>query len=111
MSKVMKCTRRFGALNGALLEEVECFKYLGSKITVDEGIETEVKSRMNDIGKVLGEMKKVFSCRAMGMNVKRRLYEGVAVPTVLYGAETWSMAVEDREEIKVNGDEVSEESV
>ena len=44
----------------------------------------EVKSRINDVGKVLGGMK-VFSCRVMRMNVKRRLYEGVAVPTVLYG--------------------------
>ena len=28
------------SLNGELLEEVECFNYLGSKITVDGGIET-----------------------------------------------------------------------
>ena len=32
-----------------------------------------MKSKVNDIGKVLGEMK-VLSCRAMVMNVKRRLY-------------------------------------
>ena len=40
-----------------------------------------MKSRISNIGKVL-------SCRAMGMNVKRKLYEGVAVPTALYGVET-----------------------
>ena len=44
-----------------------------------------MKSRINDIGKVLGGMN-VFSCTAMGMNVKRRLYEGVAVFTALYKA-------------------------
>ena len=32
---------------------------------------------------MLGGMKKVFCCRAMGMDVKRRL-DGVAVPTALY---------------------------
>ena len=43
-NKVMKCTRRVGgrrinvALNGELLE-MECFKYLGSKITIDGGLE------------------------------------------------------------------------
>ncbi len=30
------------------------------------------------------------------MNTKRRLYEGVVVPTLLYGAETWNMRVTER---------------
>ena len=85
-SKVMKCTKGVGgrrmnvASNGELLEEVECLKYLGSKITVYGGIEAEVNYRIIDVGKVLGGMK-VFNCRAMVMNIKRRLYEGVALPT------------------------------
>ena len=45
-------------------------------IIIDGGLEIEVKCRINDVGKVLGGMK-VFSCRAIGMNVKRRLYEGL----------------------------------
>ena len=40
------------------------------------------------------------------MNVRRRLYEGVAVPTVRYGAETEYGS--NREEIQCNGDKVSE---
>ena len=38
----------------------------------------------------------VFSCRAIGNNVKRRLYEGVAMYTPLYGTEIWSMAVAEK---------------
>ena len=53
-------------MNGELLEKVKYFKYLRSKIIVDGEIQTEVKFRINDVGKVLGEIK-VFSCRAMGM--------------------------------------------
>ena len=49
---------------------MECFKHLGFKITVDGRIEIEKKSRINDVAKVLGGMKKVFNCRAMGINVK-----------------------------------------
>ena len=46
------------------------------------------------------------------MNVKRRLCEGVAVPTPLYGDETWSMTVAKRKSlIQCNRDEVSEEYV
>ena len=56
----MKCTkvgRGSSRMNVALLKEVEGFKYLGSKNTVDEGIETEVKSRINDVEKVLRNEK------------------------------------------------------
>ena len=35
------------------------------------------------------------------MNVRRRLYEGVAVPAALYGAETWSMAVAEKKRLNV----------
>ena len=38
----------------------------------------------------------MFICRAVGMNVKRRLYERVAVPTALYGDETWTVAVAEK---------------
>ena len=41
-----------------------------------------MKSRINDVGKVLGGIKQVFRSRVMGTNIKRRLYE-VAVPTAL----------------------------
>ena len=71
------------ALNGELFEKVECLKYSGLKITVYRGIEAEVKSRNNYVGKVLGGMKKVFSCRVMGMHIKGMLCEGVTVPTAL----------------------------
>ena len=35
----------------------------------------------------------MFICRAMGINVKRWLYEGITAPTALYCAETLNMAV------------------
>ncbi len=47
-------------LNGKLVEEVECFKYLGPHVSVNGGIEGEVKFRMNEVGKVCGGMKTVI---------------------------------------------------
>ena len=35
------------------------------------------------------------------MNVKRRLYEGVVVPTGLYGAETWNLGAKERRRLNV----------
>ena len=55
----------------------------------DELVATEVKSRVKEGCKVLGALKSVMKCRTFGMHAKRELYEGVVVPTVLYGAETW----------------------
>ena len=37
----------------------------------------------------------------MGMNAKKRLYEAVIVPTVLYGAETWSVSEVDKKKLNV----------
>ena len=53
-SKVMRCTRnedgaRLNAiLNGDVLEEVDQFKYLGSVIAANGGVETDVRYRVNE---------------------------------------------------------------
>ncbi len=39
--------------------------------------------------------------RALGMNAKRRLYEGVVAPTALYGAETWNVRESERNRLDV----------
>ena len=44
----------------------------------------------------------MFGCRATVINVKRRLYEGVAVPNALYEAEThWSMVLAENKRLNV----------
>ena len=52
-SKVMRCSR-FGngdrmlvILNGEPLEEVDCFRYLGSQVAADGGCETDMVHRMS----------------------------------------------------------------
>ena len=52
-SKVMRCSRcgngdlMHEILNGKPLEEVDCFKYLGSQVAADGGCERDVVHRMN----------------------------------------------------------------
>ena len=83
------------------MEEVECFKYLGSNISANVKIEVEVKSRVNEVAKVQGGLKEMFKCKTLRMDAKRKLYEGIAVPTALYGVETWNMSVKDRRKLNV----------
>ena len=53
-SKVMRCSRDGNGdrmhviLNGEPLEEVDCFKYLGSQVTDDRVCERDVVHRMNE---------------------------------------------------------------
>ena len=106
-SKVMRCTRsEDGArlnvmLNGEALEEVDQFKYLGSFIAANGGVEADVRHRVNEGCKVLGALKGVMKNRGLGMNVKKVLYEKVAVPTVMYGSESWGMKVTERQKLNV----------
>ena len=106
-SKVMSCTRnedgpRLNAmLNGEAFEEVYQFKYLGSVIAANSGVETDMRCRVNEGCKVLGALKGVMKNRRLGMNIKKVLYEKVVVPTVMYGSESWGMKVTERQKLNV----------
>ena len=79
-SKVLRCTRNEdGArlnvmLNGEALEEVDQFKYLGSVIAANGGVEADVHHRVNEGCKMLRALKGVMKNRGLGMNVKKVLY-------------------------------------
>ena len=102
-SKVMRCTRNEdGAilnvmLNGEALEDL--FKYLGSIIAANGGVEADVRHRVNEGCKVLGALKGVMKNKGLGMNVKV-LYEKVVVPTVMYGSGSWGMKMTERQKLK-----------
>ena len=72
-------------LNGEPMEEVDCFKYLGSQVAADEGCERDVVHRMNEgyIYRAWRELKSVLSNRGLGIKAMMCLYEGVIVPTTL----------------------------
>ncbi len=106
-SKVIRCVRDADGgrmnvrLNGELLEEVESFKYLGSHVAVNGRVDVEVGNRMKEASKCMGGMKSVLSNRALGINIKRRLYKGIVVPTALYGAEMWNVRQDERKRLDV----------
>ena len=88
-------------LNGGALEEVDQFKYLGSVIPANGGMEADVRHRVNEGCKVLDALKGVMKNRRLGMNVKKVLYEKVVVPTVMHGSELWGMKVTERQKLNV----------
>ena len=66
-------------LNGESLEEVDCFKYLGSQVAADGGCERDVVHKMNEGCRAWGELKSGLSNRGLGIKAKKCLYEGVII--------------------------------
>ena len=79
---------------------VDQFKYLGSVIAANGGVEADVRHRVNEGCKVLGALKGVMKNRGLGMNVKKVFYEKVVVPTVMC-SESWGMKVTERQKLNV----------
>ena len=56
---------------------------------------------MNEGYRALGALKSVLSNRGLGIKDKKCLYQGVIVPTALYGAEAWGMRSAERRKVNV----------
>ena len=54
-------------LNGEPLEEVDCFKYLGSQLAAVEGCQKDVLHRMNEGYIAWGALKSVLNNRGLGI--------------------------------------------
>ena len=57
--------------------------------------------RLNEGYRAWGLLKSVLSNRGLGIKAKKCPYEGVIVPTALYGAEAWSMRSAERRKVNV----------
>ena len=106
-SKVMRCSRYGNGdrmhviLNGEPLQEEDCFKYLGSQVAADGEFERDWSIVQNDGYRAWEALKSVLSNRGLGIKAKKCLYEGVIVPTALYGAEAWGMRSAARRKVNV----------
>ena len=88
-------------LNCEPLEEVDCFKYLGSQVAADGGCERDVVHRMDEGYRAFGALKSVLSNRGLGIKAKKCLSKEVIVPMALYGAEAWGMRSVERRKVNV----------
>ena len=68
---------------------------------IANGVEADVRQRVNEGCKVLGALKGVMKNRGLGMNVKKVLDEKVVVLTIVYGSESWGMKVTERQKLNV----------
>ena len=70
-------------------------------MAADGGCERDVVHRMNEGYRAWGTLKSDLSNRGLGITAKKCLYEGVIVPTALYGAEARGMRSTERRKVNV----------
>ena len=56
---------------------------------------------MNEGHRAWGALKSVLGNRGLGIKAKKCLYEGLIVPTALYGAEAWGVRSAERRKANV----------
>nr|VZH96743.1 unnamed protein product [Spirometra erinaceieuropaei] len=79
-------------VNGTLLQVVENFPYLGSTLSRTTKIDDEVANRISKASQAFGRLQsRVWNRQGLQLNTKLKMYKAVILPTLLYGAETWTV--------------------
>jgi len=77
------------------LENVECFKYLGSMLTSDGRCTCEIKSRIAMAKAAFNKKKALFTSK-LDLNLRTKLIKCYIWSMALYGAETWTFRAADQ---------------
>nr|VZH98192.1 unnamed protein product [Spirometra erinaceieuropaei] len=80
------------SVNGTQLQVVESFPYLGSTLSRNTKIDDEVANRISKANQAFGRLQStVWNRHGLQLSTKLKMYKAVILPTLLYGAETWTV--------------------
>nr|VZI20511.1 unnamed protein product [Spirometra erinaceieuropaei] len=80
------------SVNGTQLQVVENFPYLGSTLSRNTKIEDEVANRISKASQAFGRLQStVWNRHGLQLSRKLKMYKAVILPTLLYGAEIWTV--------------------
>ena len=91
-SKIMKLNakaNRETTIGGATLEEVKDFKYLGSYISYNGGIDKEISTRIGQAATAFRKLDNIWRSTQYKQETKLRLYQSNVRSVLLYASETW----------------------
>ena len=86
---------RVQSMDIQVLDEHECFKYLGRKVCFLEFQKIELQNRVKAGWAKFTSLKQELTSKAYALKSRLRLFEAVVTPTVLYGAGAWSLTKRD----------------
>ncbi|CAI6362900.1 unnamed protein product [Macrosiphum euphorbiae] len=82
------------------LETVQCFTYLGSKITHDRRSEMDIKSRIAQEKQAFYHKKHLLTVNTVSLNTRKNLIKNFVWSIALYGTETWTILKAERKKIE-----------
>jgi hypothetical protein len=82
-------------------ERVEQFNYLGTTLTNRNSIQEDIKSRLNSENACYHSVQDLLSSRLLSKNTKIKIYRTIMLPVVLYGCETWSITLREKNRLRV----------
>ncbi|PNF39172.1 hypothetical protein B7P43_G01317 [Cryptotermes secundus] len=102
-TKVMKISRQPTPVTIKIdqkqLENVKCFKYLGSLLTDDGRCTCESKSRIAMAKAAFSKKKNLFTSK-LNLNLRKKLVKCYIWSMALYGAETWTCRAVDQKHLE-----------
>ena len=78
-------------IDGATVETVADFIFLGSKITADVDCSHEIKRRLLLGRKAMTKLDSIFKSREITLPAKVHLVKAMVFPVVTYGYESWTI--------------------
>ena len=103
-TKVMRISRQPSPITITIdqkqLENVKCFKYLGSMLTEGGRRTCEIKSRIAMAKAAFNKKKKNLFTGKLDLNLRKRLVRCYVWSIALYGAETWTLRATDQKHLE-----------
>jgi hypothetical protein len=81
------------------LENVECFKYLGSMLTNDGRCTCEIKCRISMAKAAFNKNRALFTS-TLDLEMRKKLVKCYIWSLALYGAETWTIRAADQKQLE-----------
>jgi hypothetical protein len=76
-------------------ENVTKFKYLRERLTDQNCINEETKSRINSGNAYYHSFQSLLSSRILSVNIKTEIYKTIILPVIWYRCETWSLTLRE----------------
>jgi hypothetical protein len=80
---------------------INLIKYLGSLVNDSSENDVEIKARLAAGNRCYFSFLKLLKSSLVSRNTKKRICRSIIRPIVMYGAETWRLAANDRNSLEV----------
>ena len=97
-------------IDGATMETVADFIFLGSKITAEGDCSHEIKRCLLLVRKVMTNLDSILKSRDITLSTKVRLVKAMVFPVVMYGCESWTVKKVSAKELMLLNCGVGEDS-